>query len=90
VVALVTKDMATLTRLGGGREPLIRPLPSGWRVVEVGTAEVTGSPEVLSAQVPVRVRTPDGRASYLVPVQVRLAGGPRGLTIHQLDAGGSP
>jgi hypothetical protein len=90
VVALVDGDMATLTRLGGGREPLTRPLPSGWRVVGVGGAEVTGSPEALSAQVLVRVRPPDGRASYLVPVQVQLASGPGELTVHQLEAGGPP
>jgi hypothetical protein len=42
VVAFVTGDDAALTRLGGGRTPSTRPFPSGWRVVSVGPANVTG------------------------------------------------
>ena len=42
VVALVTGDKAELTRLGGGRAPSMRPFPSGWRVVSIDPAEVTG------------------------------------------------
>jgi hypothetical protein len=42
VVAFVTGDRAELTRLGGGRAPSTRPFPSGWRVVSIGPAEVTG------------------------------------------------
>jgi hypothetical protein len=90
VIALVIGDMPTLTRLGGGREPSTRPFPSRWRVLSVGTAQVTGPPEAPSAQVPVRVRPPAGPASYLVPVHLRLEAGPRGLTVRQIDAGGSP
>jgi hypothetical protein len=90
VAALVAGDMATLTRLGGGREPSIRPLPSGWRVLSVGTPEVTGPVEALAAQVPVRVRPPAGQSSYVVPVHLRLEAGPRGLTLRRVDAGGSP
>jgi hypothetical protein len=89
VVAFVAGDTATLTRLGDGREPSGRPLPSGWRVLRVGPAEVTGPPMGLTAQVPVRVRPPAGDASYLVPVQVRLEAGPRGVAIRQIDAGGA-
>jgi hypothetical protein len=90
VVALIGRDTATLTRLGGGRQPSTRPIPAGWRVVSVGTAEVTGPPEAPTAQVPVRVRPPAGTASYLAPVHVRLEAGPGGLSIRQIDAGGSP
>jgi hypothetical protein len=90
VVALVAGDTATLTRLGGGRVPSTHPLPSGWRVLSVGTAEVTGPPEAPWAQVPVRVRPPAGGAGYLVPARVRLEAGPRGLTVQQVDVGGSP
>jgi hypothetical protein len=42
VVALISGDEAELTRLGGGRAPSTRPLPSGWRVVSIGPAELTG------------------------------------------------
>jgi hypothetical protein len=90
VVAFVAGDTATLARLGGGREPSTRPLPSGWRVLGVGAAEVTGPPGALTAQVPVRARPPAGHASYLLPVQVRLEAGPGGFSIGELDAGGSP
>jgi hypothetical protein len=90
VTALVAGDTATLTRLGGGRQPSTRPIPPGWRVVSIGTAEVTGPPEALSAQVTVRVRPPAGTGTYLVPVHARLEAGPQGLTIRQIHAGGSP
>jgi hypothetical protein len=89
VAALIAGDIATLDRLGHGRRPSIRPLPSGWRVLSVGTPEVTGPPGALTAQVPVRVRPPAGHAGYLVPVQVRLRDGPRGVAIHEIDAAGS-
>jgi hypothetical protein len=90
VAAAVAGDRTTLTRLGGGRPPSARPLPSGWRVTGVGSAEVTGPPEAPTALVPVRARPPVGRASYLVPVRVQLAVGPRGLTVRQVDFGGLP
>lgn len=51
VVAFVTSDTAALTRLGGGRAPSTRPLPSGWRVVSVSPAEVTGTAGAHPAQV---------------------------------------
>jgi hypothetical protein len=90
VIALVGGDTAALTRLGGGRQPSTHPIPSGWQVVGIGTAEVTGPPEALSAQVPVRVRPPAGTGAYLVPVHVQLEAGPQGLAIRQIHAGGSP
>jgi hypothetical protein len=90
VVALITGDEVALTRLGGGRPPSTHQLPSGWRAVSVGPAEVTGPPEALAAQVPVRVRPPAGPVSYSVPVHVQLTSGPRGITVRQLDGGGSP
>ena len=90
VNAAVARDRTTLTRLGGGQPPSTRPLPSGWRVTGVGSAEVTGPPGAPTALVPVRARPPVGRASYLVPARVRLAVGPRGLTARQVDLGGPP
>ena len=89
VVAFVAGDRATLTRLGRGREPPTRPLPTGWRVLDVGTVEVTGPPGALTAQVTVRARPAGGQARYLVPVQVRLEAGPQGFAILEIDAGGS-
>lgn len=90
VAALVAGDTATVTRLGAGRLPSTHPIPSGWRVVSVGTAEVAGPPGALSAQVPVRVRPPAGAGSYVLSVHVRLEAGAGGLTIRQIDAGGPP
>jgi hypothetical protein len=90
VAAAVAGDGSTLTRLGGGRPPSTRPLPSGWRVTGIGGAEVTGPPGAPTALVPVRARPPVGRASYLFLVRVQLAVGPRGLTVRQVDLGGSP
>jgi hypothetical protein len=90
VAAALAGNDATLTRLGGGRPPSTLPLPSGWRVTDVGSAEVTGPPGAPTALVPVRARPPFGRASYLVPARVQLAVGPRGLTVRQVDLGGSP
>lgn len=89
VVALVAADEATLARLGGGRAPAIGNLPSGWRATGVGVAEVTGTAGAPVAQVPVRVRPPVGSTSYVVPVRVELAAGSEGLTVRQIDAGGS-
>ena len=101
VVAVLDGDRATLARLGGGRVPATRPLPSGWRTLRIGTAgaagppaelaatSVAGSPGAVAAMVPVRVRPPTGPVSYLVPVLVRLDTGPGGLTVRQVDAGGS-
>jgi hypothetical protein len=89
VVAFVAGDRATLARLGRGREPPTRPLPTGWRVLDVGAAEVTGPPGALTAQVTVRARPAGGQAGYLVPVQVRLEAGPQGFAVHEIDAGGS-
>jgi hypothetical protein len=90
VAALVAGDTATLTRLGGGRQPSTHPTPPGWRVVSIGTAEVTGPPGAPLAQVTVRVRPPAGTGTYLVPVHAQLEAGPQGLTIRQIQAGGSP
>jgi hypothetical protein len=87
VAALVTGDETTLARLGGGRPPAIRPLPSGWRATRVGEAEVTGTAGGLVAQVSVRVRPPVGPTSYAVPVRVELAAGSKGLTVRQIDGG---
>ena len=89
VLAYVTGDTATLVRLGGGRAPATRPLPTGWRATGVGRAEVSGATATPTAAVPVRVRPPSGRASYLVTVRVQLAAGPRGLTVRQVESGGS-
>ena len=52
VVALVTGDKAALTRLGGGQAPATHPLPSGWHVVSVSPAKVTGPAGVHAAQAP--------------------------------------
>jgi hypothetical protein len=90
VVAFVTGDKAALARLGGGRAPSIRPPPSGWRALSVGPAEVTGPAEELAAQVPVRARPPTGPVSYSLPVRVQLKSGPQGVTVRQIDGGGSP
>jgi hypothetical protein len=102
VVAFVNGDRATLARLGGGRVPAIRPLPGGWRALRVGAAEAAGPPAALatasgarapgavSAIVPVRIRPPTGPVGYLVQILVRLDRSPRGLTVRQVDAGGSP
>jgi hypothetical protein len=90
VAAAIAEDRTTLARLGGGRTPSTLPLPSGWRVTDVGGAEVAGPPGAPTALVPVRARPPVGRATYLVPARVQLAVGPRGLTVRQVDLGGSP
>ena len=90
VVALVTSDKGALARLGGGRAPSTRPLPSGWRAVSIGPAEVTGPAGAPAAQVPVRARPPTGPVSYSLPVRVQLKAGPQGVTVQQIDGGGSP
>ena len=90
VAAAIAGDGQALARLGGGRRPSTLPLPSGWRVTDVGDAEVTGPPRAPAVLVPVRARPPVGRASYLVPVRVQLTVGPRGLTVRRVDLGGSP
>jgi hypothetical protein len=88
VAAMAAADGTTLTRLGGGRQPATRPLPPGWRATRVGDADVTGTAGAPVAQVAVRVRPPAGSTSYVVPVRVELAAGPKGLTVRQIDAGG--
>jgi hypothetical protein len=88
VVAVVRRDAGTLARLGGGAPPEVRPLPVGWRAAGVGTAEVAGPVGALAARVTVRARAPAG-ATYLVPVQVRLETGPRGVLVRRIDAGGT-
>jgi hypothetical protein len=90
VAAAVAGDVTTLARLGGGRPPSTFPLPSGWRMTGVGSAEVVGPAGAPTALVPVRARPPAGHASYLVPARVQLAVGPRGLTVRQVDLGGAP
>jgi hypothetical protein len=90
VVALITGDKAALARLGGGRAPPTRPLPSDWRTVSVGPAQVTRTAGELAAEVPVRARPPTGPASYSLPVRVQLKAGPQGITVRQIDGGGSP
>jgi hypothetical protein len=90
VVALVSDDEAALDRLGGGQPPSARRLPSGWRAVSVGPAEVTGPAGALAAQVPVRARPPTGPVSYSLPVHVQLKAGPRGIIVGRIDGGGSP
>jgi hypothetical protein len=89
VLAMVAADDTALTRLGGGRRPALRPLPSGWRATRVGDAEVTGTAGAPVAQVSLRVRPPVESTSYVVPVRVDLGAGPRGLTVRRIDAGGS-
>ena len=90
VVALITGDKAALARLGGGRAPPTRPLPSDWRTVSVGPAQVMRTAGELAAEVPVRARPPTGPASYSLPVRVQLKTGPQGITVRQIDGGGSP
>jgi hypothetical protein len=90
VVAFVTSDKADLARLGGGRLPSTRPLPSGWHAVSIDPAQVTGPAGALTAQVPVRARPPTGPVSYSLPVRVQLEAGPHGVTVQQIDGGGSP
>jgi hypothetical protein len=90
VVALVTGDKAALARLGGDRAPTTRPLPSGWRTVSVGPAQVMRTAGELAVEVPVRARPPTGPASYSLPVRVQLEAGPQGVTVRQIDGGGSP
>jgi hypothetical protein len=89
VIAFIATDAATLARLGGGRAPSTRPLPSGWRATSVGGAEVAGPSTGLTAHVPVRARPPTGQATYVVPVRVHLHAGPAGLTVRHIDGGGS-
>lgn len=88
VAALVDSDSAALARLGGGGPPSIRPLPTGWRAIGVGPAEVSGPPDLLTAQVPVKARPPVGPTSYIVPVRVHLLAGRQGLIVRHIDAGG--
>jgi hypothetical protein len=45
VVALVTSDKAALARLGGGRAPSTRPLPSGWHAASIGPCGVIFDPQ---------------------------------------------
>jgi hypothetical protein len=90
VVAFVISDKAALARLGGGRAPSTRPLPSGWRAASVGPAKLTGTAGALAAQVPVRARPTTGPVSYSLPVRVQLKAGPQGVTVQQIDGGGSP
>ena len=89
VVAVVRGDAAALVRLGGGVPPEVRPLPVGWRAVGVGAAEVAGPVAGLTARVVLRARAPAG-ATYVVPVDVRLEAGPRGVLVRRVDAGGVP
>jgi hypothetical protein len=65
-------DLATLARPGGGRAPSTRRLPSGWRAVGVGHAEVTGPADAPAALVEVMARPPTGGATYVIPVRVQL------------------
>jgi hypothetical protein len=88
VKAFVAGDSTALARLGGGRRPSTRPVPAGWHAIGVGSAELLGAPGTLEAQVLVRMRPPTGQVSYVVPVRVELAAGPRGLTVRRIDAGG--
>jgi hypothetical protein len=90
VVALITGDKAALARLGGGQPPPTGPLPSDWRTVSVGPAEVTRTAGELTAEVPVRARPPTGPATYSLPVRVQLEAGSQGVAVRQIDGGGSP
>jgi hypothetical protein len=58
--------------------------------VSVGPAQVMRTAGELAAEVPVRARPPAGPASYFLPVRVQLEAGPAGLTVRQIDGGGSP
>jgi hypothetical protein len=88
VDAFVAGDRTRLARLGGGRHPSTRGLPAGWHAIGVGDAEVTEAPGALVAEVAVRVRPPTGQVSYVIPVRVDLAAGPKGLAVRRIDAGG--
>jgi hypothetical protein len=101
VVAFVTNDTTALRRLGGGRMPSTRPLPSGWHALSVAPAKVTspagplaakvaGAGRLLAAGVPVGARPPTGPATYSLPVRVELEVGPQQVRVRQIDGGGSP
>jgi hypothetical protein len=87
VIAFVAGDVQTLARLGGGRAPSTQPVPSGWHVVGVGRAEVTGPTSAPVAQVPVRVQPAGHLAVSTFPERVQLEAGPRGLVVRQIDGG---
>jgi len=97
VVAFVTSDKAALARLGGGRAPSTRPLPSGWRVVSVSPAEVTGPAGDGRAQVagpggalPGQVDGTGTKLAAEVMVRARPPAGPAAYSLPvrvQLEAG---
>jgi hypothetical protein len=98
VRALVAADRTTLIRLGGGRSPSTRPLPSGWRAIRVGNADAVEAAGPLTAReaggsltahVLVRARPPAGSASHVVPVRVVLEPTGDGLAVRMVDGGGS-
>jgi len=88
VAALLAGDRDGLDRLGGGVLPEARTLPAGWRAGGTAGYRVTGHADALVAEVLVRASAPAGGATYLVPVSVWLAKGPRGLVVRRVDAGG--
>jgi hypothetical protein len=87
VVAFVAGDVPTLARLGGGHAPQSAPLASGWHVVGVGRAEVTGPAAAPVAQVLVRAQPPARLAVFTFPVRVQLVAGPGGLVVRRIGGG---
>ncbi len=90
VAAVLNRDRSALARLGGGRAPVVRPFPDGWRPVGIATILPAGPPESPTAQVLVRARPPVAGIEYLVPVSVSLRPGSNTPTVREVDAGGTP
>src|SRR6266536_1455373 len=90
VAAVLNRDRSALARRGGGRAPVVRPFPDGWRPVGIATILPAGPPESPTAQVLVRARPPVAGIEYLVPVSVSLRPGSNTPTVREVDAGGTP
>jgi hypothetical protein len=90
VAAVLEGDWATLTKLGGGSAPVVRPFPDGWRPVGIATIRPAGPPRAPTAEVLVRARPPVAGIEYLVPVLVFLRSGTGAPAIREVDAGGTP
>jgi len=93
--------VARLAVLEGGtpdaviEEHIMRVGPGGARTADLrartpfGPETLRGLLADLTARVVLRARAPAG-ATYVVPVQVRLEAGPRGVLVRRVDAGGPP
>jgi hypothetical protein len=90
VAALLDEDLATLTRLGGGTPPKVRPFPSGWRPVRIAEIRPAGPPGTPTVVVDVRARPPVAGLEYVVPVRVSLRPGAGSQIVTEIDAGGAP